>query len=326
MRVLITIYFLLTGAYIFSQSPITVKYRPIVSPLKDCNISTTPIRFHCGATITRSGEPLLVIDGVPYEMKELKQLDTNDIESINILKESLASSLYGYRAANGVIIITTKSSKLRFFVIKDFLDDSNISGATMTFISKNRRDTMMFVANDSGIVRTDKLDAGQEYEVKVSSIGYKSLSATIWNKSQKLFLERNIIKCPEVVIIDYPLITCRRITYEYTKITSCGYLITKDTLTDDWKSKQHNMFKIFPNPLSKGSFITINLITKNNDPLEVKVIGVNGSLLSSQAVNASKGNNQFKIQTDSRWSAGVYFVQLADKSGTLIKSQKLIIQ
>ena len=51
--------------------------------------------------------PLLVVDGVPYE-GSLNSIASNDIESITVLKDAAANSMYGARGSNGVIIITTK--------------------------------------------------------------------------------------------------------------------------------------------------------------------------------------------------------------------------
>ncbi len=53
--------------------------------------------------------PLIVVDGVP--MDDISYLDTQDIESISVLKDASASSIYGTRAAFGVILINTKSAK-----------------------------------------------------------------------------------------------------------------------------------------------------------------------------------------------------------------------
>jgi len=52
--------------------------------------------------------PLIIIDGVPAS---LNLVDPNDVESISVLKDAAASSIYGARAANGVIIVTTKRAK-----------------------------------------------------------------------------------------------------------------------------------------------------------------------------------------------------------------------
>ncbi len=59
-------------------------------------------------TLTAGNNPFIVLDGIPYESGNLSEINPNDIESINILKDASATAIYGARAANGVILITTK--------------------------------------------------------------------------------------------------------------------------------------------------------------------------------------------------------------------------
>ena len=61
-------------------------------------------------SINASQAPLYVVDGVPFE-GDLNALNPNDIAGISVLKDASASSLYGSRAANGVVMITTKSGQ-----------------------------------------------------------------------------------------------------------------------------------------------------------------------------------------------------------------------
>lgn len=55
-----------------------------------------------------SNNPLVVIDGVPNDVGSLGDLSVDDIESISVLKDAASASIYGVRAANGVILVTTK--------------------------------------------------------------------------------------------------------------------------------------------------------------------------------------------------------------------------
>lgn len=71
---------------------------------------TGSIRIRGIGSINSSTSPLFVIDGVPTT-SSLNSLNTNDIESIQVLKDAASASIYGSRAANGVIIITTKKGK-----------------------------------------------------------------------------------------------------------------------------------------------------------------------------------------------------------------------
>ncbi|MEC3878199.1 SusC/RagA family TonB-linked outer membrane protein [Parapedobacter sp. 10938] len=60
--------------------------------------------------IRNMGEPLFVIDGVQKDAGQFNNLDFNDIESISVLKDASAA-IYGVRAANGVVVVTTKRGK-----------------------------------------------------------------------------------------------------------------------------------------------------------------------------------------------------------------------
>lgn len=70
---------------------------------------TTYKGVRCMLSITKNEYPLCVLDDEIVDRKSLEQLDSNTIKSINILKGSQASALYGTQAINGVIIIKTKN-------------------------------------------------------------------------------------------------------------------------------------------------------------------------------------------------------------------------
>lgn len=68
------------------------------------------IRIRGISSLNTGAEPLWVIDGVPYEGL-LNSINTDDIESITILKDAASAALYGARGANGVILATTKKGR-----------------------------------------------------------------------------------------------------------------------------------------------------------------------------------------------------------------------
>ena len=70
---------------------------------------STTIRIR-GVGTLNNNDPLYIIDGVPTKAG-MHELNGNDIESIQVLKDAASASIYGSRAANGVIIITTKKGK-----------------------------------------------------------------------------------------------------------------------------------------------------------------------------------------------------------------------
>jgi TonB-dependent SusC/RagA subfamily outer membrane receptor len=62
------------------------------------------------STLQGPKNPLIILDNFPYE-GDLSNINPNMVESITVLKDAAASSIWGARAANGVIVITTKNSK-----------------------------------------------------------------------------------------------------------------------------------------------------------------------------------------------------------------------
>lgn len=77
--------------------------------------SGSTIRIRGGASLNASNDPLIVIDGIPMDFNGLSGasnalalINPNDIESFDVLKDASAAAIYGNRASNGVILITTK--------------------------------------------------------------------------------------------------------------------------------------------------------------------------------------------------------------------------
>ena len=89
--------------------------------------SGTQIRIRGGSSLFGNNDPLVVIDGLPIidetakgSTSALASINPNDIESFSILKDASATAIYGARAANGVIIITTKKGTKKLAVDYNF--------------------------------------------------------------------------------------------------------------------------------------------------------------------------------------------------------------
>lgn len=72
--------------------------------------SAPAIRIRGFSSVNGSNTPLYIVDGVPFA-GDISNINSNDIESLTVLKDASSTSLYGSKAANGVIIITTKIGK-----------------------------------------------------------------------------------------------------------------------------------------------------------------------------------------------------------------------
>ena len=111
----------LTGAVeqvtseVFENRPITNISQGLVGVIPNLNISLTDGKptqspsFNVRGTtsIGQGGSALVLIDGVEGDPR---MLNPNDIESISVLKDAASSSIYGARAAFGVVLITTKTA------------------------------------------------------------------------------------------------------------------------------------------------------------------------------------------------------------------------
>jgi TonB-linked SusC/RagA family outer membrane protein len=97
--------------------------------------SGATIRIRGGSSLNASNDPLIIIDGVPIDNNNasgssnfLSVVNPNDIETMTVLKDASATAIYGSRASNGVILITTKKGKSGSPII--FSYDMNTSVAS----------------------------------------------------------------------------------------------------------------------------------------------------------------------------------------------------
>ena len=105
-----------TGAIASPEQLITGKTAGVnVIPPSGAPGSGGTIKIRGGVSSMTNNSPLVVIDGVPIDQQDsaaLNSINPNDIESFNILKDASSTAIYGSRATNGVILITTKSGKM----------------------------------------------------------------------------------------------------------------------------------------------------------------------------------------------------------------------
>lgn len=83
----------------------------VINSSQDPGAAST-IRIRGNSSLNGSNAPLVVIDGFPYgDAGDLKQINPQDIVSMEVLKDASASAIYGSRGANGVILITTRKAR-----------------------------------------------------------------------------------------------------------------------------------------------------------------------------------------------------------------------
>ena len=108
------------GAIVSSDQLLTGKVAGVVITNSGGAPDAAPnIRIRGGASLSANNSPLIVIDGIPLDVvnpagvnNPLSLINPNDIASFSILKDASATAIYGARASNGIILITTKKGTL----------------------------------------------------------------------------------------------------------------------------------------------------------------------------------------------------------------------
>lgn len=116
------------------------------------------------ATIKSDNTPLIILDGAPFE-GDITALDPNALESITFLKDAAASSIWGARAGNGVLVITSKSAKLNEGTKVNLSLNNTWEAAPERYYSKfllNSNDFIGFeqYLYDNGYYNAQKANAG----------------------------------------------------------------------------------------------------------------------------------------------------------------------
>lgn len=143
--------------------------QPIQNPvLQKLNVSIRGL-----STINGQLDPLIVLDGFIYE-GNISNIDPNAIESVSILKDAAAAAIWGARAGNGVIVLTTKKGSLQDH------QRARIS-FNSTFLFKQKPDlTQIYKLSNKDFIDIEKMlyDKGY-YNVYLNSIGYVAMTPVI---------------------------------------------------------------------------------------------------------------------------------------------------
>ena len=102
---------------------------------------------------------MFILDGVPISSSDFNTISPSDIENISVLKDASSTSIYGARAANGVVVITTKRGRS--------MDKAHITLRTQWGISQLAKGewNLMNTAERIQFEKEVGLDAGQDYDL-----------------------------------------------------------------------------------------------------------------------------------------------------------------
>lgn len=147
---------------------------------------TATVRIRGIGSFNSSQDPLYIVDGVPLTTA-MNTFNTNDIESMQILKDAASASIYGSRAANGVIIITTKQGKKGDKVKVDF--STNLTAQFYTPQSKMKLlDTKGYATAMAQAALNDGIDPiayASNYGLNLQATD--GLGIKVWNPETKQY-------------------------------------------------------------------------------------------------------------------------------------------
>ncbi len=153
---------------------------------------TATVRIRGIGSFNSSQDPLYIIDGVPMTAGSLNTLNSNDIESMQVLKDAASASIYGSRAANGVIIITTKHGKKNDRINVDFT--SNLTAQFYTSQSKMKLlDTKGYATAMAQAALNDGLDPeayANNYGLTLNAP--QGVGITVWNPATSQYVNYTV--------------------------------------------------------------------------------------------------------------------------------------
>lgn len=141
------------------------------------------IRLHGTGSLGAGSEPLFVLDGSPMNSEALLSLNTNDFESVTVLKDASATSIYGSRAANGVIYLTTKhgtNDKKGKIVVNGQYGYSKLANTDFfeNFMNSKQLTDLWVATGYRTQTQVDKLLTANPYDTKWYKAYYKDKAPT----------------------------------------------------------------------------------------------------------------------------------------------------
>ena len=133
---------------------------PGLTVMSNSGEPSKPATFHIRGTnsINSGTSPLFILDGVSINSSDFNSISPSDIESVTVLKDASSTSIYGARAANGVVVITTKRGRS--------LDTAKVTFRTQLGFSRLAQDNWSLM-NTSERIQYEKeigLNKGQNYD------------------------------------------------------------------------------------------------------------------------------------------------------------------
>jgi len=192
--------------------------------------SSKPILIRGMSTLNASSNPLYVINGKIADSKSFTNLNPNTIESVSVLKDAAATSIYGSRASNGVIVIKTKKLSRKEKKACEKLQKVQDSISISKQIQKqNNEEYDAFVENPFELTKNQSVST---FSIDVDKAAYSNIRRMINNGE---YVNKNAVRIEE--IINY-------FKYDYPQPKNNQPFSINTEYNDSPWNKQHKLLKI----------------------------------------------------------------------------------
>lgn len=261
------------------------------------------------STINGSQDPLIIVDNFPYE-QDLSNINPDDVESVTILKDAAASSIWGSRAGNGVIVITTKKGKYNQPFKVDFNTNVQV-GEKPDLYAIPQMDIGDFIDVE------EMLFAKGAYNSQINANYFPALSPAV-----EIFLQRkkglisaedsaiaiNKLKGHDVRDDYYRYVYSNPVSQVYSLNLSGGTSQYNYLLSGGYTSKLSDLGQ-------QGRRINLNLANTYR-PLKNLEISVSGSFVSNHSKSGKAGYSGTGYRVGDR---SIPYIQLVDQNGVPLR-------
>jgi Ca-activated chloride channel family protein len=143
------------------------------------------------ASISPKNEPMYIVDGVPANSNQIANINPNDIDNVSVLKDIAATSIYGSKASNGVIVIATKNELYKNLSEKELDKKLNIATPIPAELTQEDYDT--FIENAFESPKTAPLST---FSIDVDNASYTNIRRFLNNGQQ---VPKDAVRVEEMV-------------------------------------------------------------------------------------------------------------------------------
>ncbi|MFR9504318.1 MAG: TonB-dependent receptor [Rikenellaceae bacterium] len=303
--------------------------------------ASSEIRIRGTSSINASSEPLWVVDGIPVSTGDqsyftntgnaISAINPNDIESITVLKDAAAASIYGSRAANGVILVTTKSGstgKTQFtarakYGVSALSNDNNFDIMTGSELLDYQRTAAINGGYDPDdptspyyrpmSLLTDDQTNWMDHFTRLGKMQEYEMNASGGNSQGKFFASVNYHKNEGVFYgIDYSKITARvNSDYNLTKSLSIGTRVNL-AYTESNDVPMQSLY--YSNPTFAGMTIMPWIPAYDDE-------GNHNLNISSNAYTNPRATAEYDVQFEAQYrNQSTMFLQWSPVKGLIFKT------